>query len=459
MKKLITNCVIVLILIGILPLQANAYDCYVGTSTVVAPPGVQKLGSIVLFDQESSKFPANASLRITLPSQYPFTDVSIKDVNSVFDWVYASRINADTFEISWGNRMRDSKAYLFFWPYADLKSASKAEDIVAVINSSDLSINNLDLYVAKVAIAPPPYVPIFPREALDQLMASGKMSNNDIHTAILDLSNLNNGSVAATVYETAYEKQTVNIFNNITPQPIKDCPNKITRYIFELTNRYRPLNTDYIFGFSNNDACVTTYVYGQYKDQAMYAFLSGIPDCLNNVPYNPPSGGGGGGGNDGSWIDKYSPDKTKDKQISSFKITQFTLDSNKYTTADITTTNTENFEEKVIDVAPYIKDNRTYVPVRYLAYSLGVLQDGVVWDGSTQQVGIIKDDTQINLTIGNATMTVNEEPVTMDVAPEITNNRTFLPVRWVAEALGATVEWNDSTRQATIKMPIEKPGN
>ena len=52
-------------------------------------------------------------------------------------------------------------------------------------------------------------------------------------------------------------------------------------------------------------------------------------------------------------------------------------------------------------------------------------------------------------------MQVNKSPVRMDVSPEITNDRTFLPARWVAEALGAEVEWDDTTKQAIIKMPIE----
>jgi hypothetical protein len=57
-------------------------------------------------------------------------------------------------------------------------------------------------------------------------------------------------------------------------------------------------------------------------------------------------------------------------------------------------------------------------------------------------------------------MQVNKSPVHMDVSPEITNDRTFLPARWVAEALGAEVEWDDTTKQAIIKMPVtEEQGN
>ena len=53
-------------------------------------------------------------------------------------------------------------------------------------------------------------------------------------------------------------------------------------------------------------------------------------------------------------------------------------------------------------------------------------------------------------------MQVNQKPITMDVAPEITNDRTFLPARWVAEALGAEVGWDSIAKQTTIKIPIKE---
>ena len=76
-----------------------------------------------------------------------------------------------------------------------------------------------------------------------------------------------------------------------------------------------------------------------------------------------------------------------------------------------------------------------------------------------RKVVISKGNDNINLIIGSPIMYVNKTAVTMDVPPEITNNRTFLPARWVAEALGAQVEWDDTAKQAIIKMPIVEPGN
>jgi len=119
----------------------------------------------------------------------------------------------------------------------------------------------------------------------------------------------------------------------------------------------------------------------------------------------------------------------------------FRIDSNIYEV---------NGVSKVMDAAPYIKANRTYVPVRYLAYALGVAEADVVWDEATKKATLTKGDNVVELTIGSTTITVNGEAQTMDVAPEITNNRTMLPARYVAEGLGYVVGWDPGTRTVLI---------
>lgn len=120
---------------------------------------------------------------------------------------------------------------------------------------------------------------------------------------------------------------------------------------------------------------------------------------------------------------------------------QFKIDSNIYQI---------NSVSKVMDVAPYIKSNRTYVPVRYLAYVLGVAEADVVWDEGSQKVTLTKGDNVVELTIGSTTITVNGEAQTMDVAPEITDGRTMLPARYVAEGLGYVVGWDPGTRTVLV---------
>jgi len=120
---------------------------------------------------------------------------------------------------------------------------------------------------------------------------------------------------------------------------------------------------------------------------------------------------------------------------------QFKIDSNIYQL---------NGVAKVMDVAPYIKSGRTYVPVRYLAYVLGVAEADVVWDEGSQKVTLTRGDNVVELTIGSTTITVNGEAQTMDVAPEITNGRTMLPARYVAEGLGYAVGWDPGSRTVLI---------
>lgn len=115
------------------------------------------------------------------------------------------------------------------------------------------------------------------------------------------------------------------------------------------------------------------------------------------------------------------------------------------------TTFTVNGVEQTMDVAPYLSNDRTYLPVRYVAQALGVADSNIMWNAADQSVIIIKGDRIIKLVIGSTTMLINGVPFTMDVAPEIVDpGRTMLPLRWVAQALGADVQWDAATQTVTV---------
>ncbi len=120
---------------------------------------------------------------------------------------------------------------------------------------------------------------------------------------------------------------------------------------------------------------------------------------------------------------------------------QFRIDSNIYEV---------NGVAKVMDASPYVKAGRTYVPVKYLGLALGVAEKDVVWDATAQKATLTLGDKKVELTIGSTSYTVNGEAKTMEVAPEITNGRTMLPARYVAEALGFNVGWDASTRTILV---------
>ncbi|MGB9905652.1 MAG: copper amine oxidase N-terminal domain-containing protein, partial [Desulfotomaculales bacterium] len=119
----------------------------------------------------------------------------------------------------------------------------------------------------------------------------------------------------------------------------------------------------------------------------------------------------------------------------------FTINDTKYTV---------NGEELTMDVAPYIKDGRTFVPVRYAAQAVGVTPENILY--SDGKVTLIKGDKVVQLTIGSNVMLINGIAINMDVAAEISNDRTMLPFRWVAQALGAKVNWDEATQTVTMEL-------
>lgn len=102
-----------------------------------------------------------------------------------------------------------------------------------------------------------------------------------------------------------------------------------------------------------------------------------------------------------------------------------------------------------LDVAPYTSRNRTMLPVRAVAEVLDVDVD---WNNETKTITLTSKDKSktILLTLGNATMLVNGKEVMLDATPEIKNERTFLPIRYITQALNAQIEWDNDTQTVRI---------
>jgi len=116
------------------------------------------------------------------------------------------------------------------------------------------------------------------------------------------------------------------------------------------------------------------------------------------------------------------------------------------------TTYTVDGVEQTMDVAPYVKDGRTYLPVRYVANSLGVDNDNIMWDSASGTVTLIKGDKVVQVKVGSKNMIINGATIAMDAAPEITDGRTMLPFRWIAWAFGADVQWDGPTQTVTMEL-------
>lgn len=106
------------------------------------------------------------------------------------------------------------------------------------------------------------------------------------------------------------------------------------------------------------------------------------------------------------------------------------------------------------DAQPFIDENsRTLVPVRFVTEQLGAT---VEWDDSTMTASVAKDGCTVEITIGSPTLKVSingtESTVQMDTAAVLKGGRTFVPIRFVAEALGAYVDYSDLYMMIGIYM-------
>lgn len=99
------------------------------------------------------------------------------------------------------------------------------------------------------------------------------------------------------------------------------------------------------------------------------------------------------------------------------------------------------------DVPPQMINERTMVPLRKIFEAMGATVD---WNGDTQTVTATKGDTVVIATINSNILSVNGESKVLDVPPMIVNERTLVPARFVAEAFGATVDWNGDTQTVII---------
>ena len=104
-------------------------------------------------------------------------------------------------------------------------------------------------------------------------------------------------------------------------------------------------------------------------------------------------------------------------------------------------------ETKINDVAPIIRNDRTMLPARFVAENLGA---DVKWDNDTRKVTITKDDITIIITIDSQTAFANGTAIVLDSPAFIENDRTYTPLRFIAEKLGADVEWDGETQEITI---------
>lgn len=97
------------------------------------------------------------------------------------------------------------------------------------------------------------------------------------------------------------------------------------------------------------------------------------------------------------------------------------------------------------DTKPYLDNNRVLIPARFVSVALG----GKV-DYKNKVVTIKQDGKTIKMKINSSKVTVDNKTVTLDVPAKVVKGRMVVPLRFVSEALGASVDWNQNKSLVAI---------
>ncbi|MCR6545415.1 copper amine oxidase N-terminal domain-containing protein [Dehalobacterium formicoaceticum] len=104
--------------------------------------------------------------------------------------------------------------------------------------------------------------------------------------------------------------------------------------------------------------------------------------------------------------------------------------------------------EYTLDAAPFIVSGRILLPLRFVGEAFGV---DFAWDHNAKSVAYQSPEGKVILTIGEKTAQLGKNQVALDVSGTIVAGRTFVPLRFIGESLGAKVTWYGEKKQAVLK--------
>ena len=106
-----------------------------------------------------------------------------------------------------------------------------------------------------------------------------------------------------------------------------------------------------------------------------------------------------------------------------------------------------NNSKQYMPTNPVLNQGRSLVPLRAIFETMGAK---VNWNQDTKTITGGKDNIEIKLSIGDKIATVNDKKVVLDVPATVINGSTLVPTRFIAESLGAKVEWDNKARSILI---------
>ncbi|ALP39098.1 hypothetical protein ASL14_19090 [Paenibacillus sp. IHB B 3084] len=110
---------------------------------------------------------------------------------------------------------------------------------------------------------------------------------------------------------------------------------------------------------------------------------------------------------------------------------------------------------KFPDAKPYVEQNRVLIPVRFVSESLGAKVDykkEATGNKVNRAIVITQSDKTIHMNVNSDKVLVGDKIITLDVPARLQQERVYVPLRFVSEALGATVNWNSSKSLVSISM-------
>lgn len=114
---------------------------------------------------------------------------------------------------------------------------------------------------------------------------------------------------------------------------------------------------------------------------------------------------------------------------------------------------TVNGQAKKMDAKPFISNSRTLVPLRFIIEAIG---GDVAWDGDSRVVTVNSKGKNIILPIDSKKITVDGKEIAIDQAAIIKGDRTYVPIRFVAENLGMNVNYINESREIEISYFEDK---
>lgn len=102
------------------------------------------------------------------------------------------------------------------------------------------------------------------------------------------------------------------------------------------------------------------------------------------------------------------------------------------------------------DIAPYIKNGRTYIPLRYAGYAVGIGDNSMLWDNKSKTAYLERNNTIIAIRVNEPSVYINKKKIIIDAKAELINGRIMVPLRAISEAFNCYVKWDQEKKIVSI---------